>query len=359
MRMNIDDILQYFQSELEKDFGYEDDAVIDQVQVSLEELRKAKMDVPPKPKTNEEPTLPFGLEIEPSIEQILKGIHPESVDEHFKRNPHKGKAGYLRKRGLTGSATPEMSRSQTDSMQSSRLSEYSIDDKSSYYDTAANSRLSLADFTSMQSSRTSYAEGSEFGSNSLMRHTGGTPLANDVSSDVEGDVDETTMEHPSRDTTIENIAGELGELKTPSVHSDYDNLDHTLNGVNEVNSDSEQYQMRQIPVSKSDGYIVEKRSADVWIDRGEDKVVTTNTTLSREDTLRLSQQKIQRMKNSTSENGSASRFVSTVQVQQEQHYNGYLNDIGTSSSPQGYASSNVHSPVSYRSQIQHEQQVYH
>ncbi|XP_069105122.1 USP6 N-terminal-like protein [Argopecten irradians] len=315
LKMNVDDILQFFQSGLEKDFGYDDDTVIDQLQVAKEELRKAKMEVPPKAKTNELPTLPFGLEIEPSIEQIIKSRNPESVDEHFKRNPHKGKSGFMKKRGLTSSGTPEMTRS-TDSasMQSSRLSDYSVDDRSSYYDTAANSRLSLADFSSkvsMQSSRTSFADGSEGGSIGMMRFT---PIMNDAS--TEGEI---LLEQPSRDTTIENLAG---ELKTPSEHSEYDNMNG--NGKEEM----EYPNVVNIPISKSDGYIMKKSVQNTdWVDHAEDRVVTEAVTLSRSDTLRLSQAKIQRMKNSLSadnEGLNESRHVSKVLIQSSSHHNGYL-----------------------------------
>ncbi|ESO88918.1 hypothetical protein LOTGIDRAFT_72266, partial [Lottia gigantea] len=59
-RMQMDDLLEFFQSKLEKDFVYEDDVVIEQLQICMEELRKARMDIPPKSKINERPTLPFG-----------------------------------------------------------------------------------------------------------------------------------------------------------------------------------------------------------------------------------------------------------------------------------------------------------
>lgn len=257
MRMGPDEILQFFQSELEKNFGYDDDTVIDQLQICMEELRKAKMDFPPHPKANEEPTLPFGLEIEPSYEQIIKGRNPETVDEHFKRNPHKGKAGYLKRRGLNAT-TPELPRSRTDS---SRMSEYSMDDTSTYYDTAANSRISFSK-ASMQSSRTSYADDSD------VEGFRQTPMMDDLDEDLVG------MEngHPSRDTTIENIAQ---ELKTPSVHSDYDNMEQRTSPnsssrasfheamENNITKVAVHHEVSShIPASKSDGYIKSRSRAN-------------------------------------------------------------------------------------------------
>ena len=178
MKMPMDELLTFFQTNLEKDFVYEDDTVMEQLQICMEELRKARMAVPPKAKKNEAPTLPFGLDIAPSVEQLIGKRSEQTVDEHFRKNPPRtgGKAAYLRRKNTTGSlsgganhllSTPELSRSgrsgagPPDSRSlHSRVSQYSIgDDKSSYYDTATNSRISLADQsarTSAPSSRTSF-----------------------------------------------------------------------------------------------------------------------------------------------------------------------------------------------------------
>ncbi|GFO49121.1 usp6 n-terminal-like protein [Plakobranchus ocellatus] len=178
LKMQMDDLLPFFQTSLEKDFVYEDDTVIEQLQICMEELRKARMALPPKAKVNEDPTLPFGLDIAPSVEQLIGKKSEQTVDEHFRKNPPRhssgGKAAYLRRKNTSGSltggvnhllSTPELSkggRSGPPDSRSlhSRVSQYSIgDDKSSYYDTATNSRLSLADQsarTSAPSSRTSF-----------------------------------------------------------------------------------------------------------------------------------------------------------------------------------------------------------
>nr|XP_022293147.1 USP6 N-terminal-like protein isoform X2 [Crassostrea virginica] len=304
LRMGPDEILQFFQSELERNFGYDDDTVIDQLQICLEELRKAKMDFPPRPKMNEDPTLPFGLEIEPSIEQIIKGRHPETIDEHFKRNPHKGKAGYLKKRGINAT-TPEMSRSRTDS---SRMSEYSMDDTSTYYDTAANSRISFSK-ASMQSSRTSYADDSD------VEGYRQTPVMDDLDEHFIG------MENglPSRDTTIENIAE---ELRTPSVHSDYDNMEHHADPYtsSKPNSmDTTETEINTVPVfhevsihipaSKSEGYITSKGHFK------ENKMLTlprTDNGMTIEDPAASSRQKTKSDDNINS--SSSSYYVSRMKI---------------------------------------------
>ncbi|XP_061169310.1 USP6 N-terminal-like protein isoform X2 [Saccostrea echinata] len=312
MRMGPDEILQFFQTELEKNFGYDDDTVIDQLQICMEELRKAKMDLPPRPKVNEEPTLPFGLEIEPSIEQIIKGRHPETIDEHFKRNPHKGKAGYLKKRGLNSVATPDMPRSRTDS---SRLSEYSMDDTSTYYDTAANSRISFSK-TSMQSSRTSYADDSD------VEGFRQTPMMDDLDEHLVG------MEngHPSRDTTIENIAE---ELKTPSVHSDYDNIENSasLNASSKASfHDAMETTITEVPVhhevsihipsSKSDGYI-KSRSR---MENGENH---NSSNASHDIKMQENSSYRQGAKSANDISSSPTRYVSKVNVHTD--YNGHPN----------------------------------
>ncbi|RUS85975.1 hypothetical protein EGW08_006245 [Elysia chlorotica] len=178
MKMQMDELLTFFQTNLEKDFVYEDDTVIEQLQICMEELRKARMAVPPKPKKNESPTLPFGLDIAPSVEQLIGKKSEKTVDEHFRKNLPRsgGKAAYLRRKNTSSSlsgganhllSTPELSRSGRSGVGPpdsrslhSRVSQYSIgDDKSSYYDTATNSRISLADQsarTSAPSSRTSF-----------------------------------------------------------------------------------------------------------------------------------------------------------------------------------------------------------
>ncbi|XP_061171112.1 USP6 N-terminal-like protein [Saccostrea echinata] len=61
MRMNAEEIQELFHTELEKNFGYNDDVVIHQLSICMQELHKAKMDLPPRAKVNEKPTLPFGL----------------------------------------------------------------------------------------------------------------------------------------------------------------------------------------------------------------------------------------------------------------------------------------------------------
>lgn len=173
----------------------------------MEELRKVKMDFFLYFKANEESIFSFGLEIEFSYEQIIKGRNLEIVDEYFKRNSYKGKVGYLKRRGLNV-ITLELSRSRIDS---SRMSEYFMDDIFIYYDIVVNFRISFSK-VSMQSFRTFYADDLD------VEGFRQTFMMDDLDEDLVG------MEngYSSRDIIIENI---VQELKISSVYSDYDNME--------------------------------------------------------------------------------------------------------------------------------------
>lgn len=68
---DMDTIVHYLQVKLQKDFGYDDDYVIKALEQCSEELRKAKMDLPPPAQDNEYPQKPFGVFVEPTyVEKI-------------------------------------------------------------------------------------------------------------------------------------------------------------------------------------------------------------------------------------------------------------------------------------------------
>lgn len=62
----MDSMCHYLQIQLQKDFGYDDDYVIKSFEQCSEELRKAKMDLPPPATEAEFPQKEFGLFVEPS-----------------------------------------------------------------------------------------------------------------------------------------------------------------------------------------------------------------------------------------------------------------------------------------------------
>ncbi|XP_050724776.1 uncharacterized protein LOC127002732 isoform X4 [Eriocheir sinensis] len=79
-RLDMDQILDYLQKKLEKNFGYEDDYVIESLEKAMDELKKAKLDHPGPPPDHELPQQPFGMFIEPTIEKE-SGIRRDFTEE--------------------------------------------------------------------------------------------------------------------------------------------------------------------------------------------------------------------------------------------------------------------------------------
>jgi hypothetical protein len=79
----MDSIVHYIQVKLFKDFSYDDDVVVHNLEKSMEELKKAKLDHPGPPHKDELPTRPFGIFKEPTFEQIV-GIRTEQFTEKEK-----------------------------------------------------------------------------------------------------------------------------------------------------------------------------------------------------------------------------------------------------------------------------------
>ena len=68
----MEDLMNFFQGSLEKDFGYSDDQVIESLRNCMEELRRARLDLPPAPTDDSEfPSKPFGVFVTPTIDQII------------------------------------------------------------------------------------------------------------------------------------------------------------------------------------------------------------------------------------------------------------------------------------------------
>lgn len=64
---SLDEFCNYLQIKLEKDFCFDDDAVISTMERSMEELKRAKLDYPGLPLPQELPRYPFGTFKEPSF----------------------------------------------------------------------------------------------------------------------------------------------------------------------------------------------------------------------------------------------------------------------------------------------------
>jgi len=71
-KMSMEELMNFFQGSLEKDFGYSDDHVIESMRNCGDELRRAHLDLPLPPADESElPTKPFGVFVPPTIDQII------------------------------------------------------------------------------------------------------------------------------------------------------------------------------------------------------------------------------------------------------------------------------------------------
>lgn len=104
VRMEIEELMAFFQGRLEKNFGFDDDQVIESLQSCMSELRRAKLDVPsPAPDASEHPTRPFGLFVPPSVEQVI-GRRTLETDNELIRGR---RATFLRESRLSISIPPD------------------------------------------------------------------------------------------------------------------------------------------------------------------------------------------------------------------------------------------------------------
>ncbi|XP_015905573.1 USP6 N-terminal-like protein [Parasteatoda tepidariorum] len=82
LKMNMEELVEFLQVKLEQDFGYHDDAAVDALQASMEELHKHKLDHPGRAPPHELPQKPFGL-IETFLQQkreVCNGISDDGKE---------------------------------------------------------------------------------------------------------------------------------------------------------------------------------------------------------------------------------------------------------------------------------------
>ncbi|XP_069713912.1 USP6 N-terminal-like protein isoform X1 [Phaenicophaeus curvirostris] len=98
LKMPLEDLREFLQEKIAASLQYEDDAVIEQLQVSMTELRKMKFDLPPPAKPEEFPRKPLGLElslspvavkgnVETNGQNGRVGEHPLDREPHHQRGP--------------------------------------------------------------------------------------------------------------------------------------------------------------------------------------------------------------------------------------------------------------------------------
>ena len=78
-KMQMDDIIEHLQIHVAKDFGYDDDTVIERLRENMHDLKSHRLDHPGKPPPEELPEKPFGLVQFPEVvvELIPEDIKPK------------------------------------------------------------------------------------------------------------------------------------------------------------------------------------------------------------------------------------------------------------------------------------------
>ncbi|KPP66578.1 USP6 N-terminal-like protein-like [Scleropages formosus] len=74
LKMSLEDLREFLQEKISGSFYLSDDTVVEQLQASMAELRKMKLDIPPPAKPDEFPKRPLGLELE--LPLLLAPVKP-------------------------------------------------------------------------------------------------------------------------------------------------------------------------------------------------------------------------------------------------------------------------------------------
>ncbi|KAM4602761.1 USP6 N-terminal-like protein [Polymixia lowei] len=75
LKMSLEELREFLQERIAQTFLYSDDVIIEQLQASMTELRKMKLDLPPPGKPEELPRKPLGQE----VPVLLSPVHPTRV----------------------------------------------------------------------------------------------------------------------------------------------------------------------------------------------------------------------------------------------------------------------------------------
>lgn len=81
---DMDEMTDFLQSKLHKDFGHDDNYVIKVLEQSMSDLKRFKMDLPPPPQPCELPKYEFGRFIEPEFESKIGRRRPTISDTERK-----------------------------------------------------------------------------------------------------------------------------------------------------------------------------------------------------------------------------------------------------------------------------------
>jgi len=90
MHQSAEELIMFFQSDLMSDFGFDDEYAIQSLVVSMQELRRMKLELPAAPRPGdavEKPTKPFGSFEPPSVEQFIASMQVDARDGAFVGRP--------------------------------------------------------------------------------------------------------------------------------------------------------------------------------------------------------------------------------------------------------------------------------
>ncbi|XP_060742175.1 USP6 N-terminal-like protein [Tachysurus vachellii] len=87
LKMPLEELREFLQESISSSFQMGDDAVIEQLQAAMSELRKMKLDLPPAPKGDELPMKPLGIE-RPIVLTPISSVQPVKDDEQLPAHPH-------------------------------------------------------------------------------------------------------------------------------------------------------------------------------------------------------------------------------------------------------------------------------
>ncbi|XP_051884829.1 USP6 N-terminal-like protein [Pristis pectinata] len=88
VKMSLEDLREFLQEIMSKNFHYEDDVVIDQLEKSISELRKLKLELPPPAKPDEFPSKPLGQEISVTLAPEKTNIMANGKNENVNAPPN-------------------------------------------------------------------------------------------------------------------------------------------------------------------------------------------------------------------------------------------------------------------------------
>lgn len=219
--MSMEELSDLFQGGLEKDFGYDDDQVIETLRASMEDLHRSKSDLPPPAEDNSElPKKPFGQFVQPTIEKLI-GRRLSDIDTGFASGISNNNRQVIPADGgpvVALGPTPQAKRlSDGSGLSSSRHSEFTDN-----FDTATEggfSRVSAKDYRSSQTSFLDNFLDVESVETSVRDHSGSINTLNDEgqteSMDFEAETDDFTWDE---DQFHEFTQGNHGDTLVPLVH---------------------------------------------------------------------------------------------------------------------------------------------